>query len=108
MQWLKIPIGVAFLAGGGALLFWSAAGARLALMTPTRGLPLLILIGVALGLACLGAGLDFFGCWRATNPAPKIRNTKVYGAAEPASEGEARAAATGGVRAPLHDRTFTD
>ena len=101
-------MGVASLAGGGALFFWSTANARLALTGGTQGLPLLTLIGVALGLACMGASLDLFGLNRKDEPAPKIRNTKVYGDAEPASEREAKAAARGETQAPLRDRTFAD
>ena len=102
---LKIALGVASLIGGGALLFWGAASAR---FIPTQGLALPNLFGVVLGLACLGASLDFFGFTRRAEPEPKIRNTKVYGAAEPASEAEAKAAACGDTRAPLHGRTFAD
>ncbi|HXM36410.1 MAG TPA: hypothetical protein VN920_14550, partial [Pyrinomonadaceae bacterium] len=76
--------------------------------TATHGLPLLNLIAVALGLAALGASADFFGLWRRRDELPKVRNTKVYGAAEPASEQEAKAAAHGDLRAPLHDRTFSE
>ncbi len=106
--WLRVPLGVALLIGGGALLFWSATSARLALAGAIQGLPLLTLIGVALGLACLGASLDLFGLGRKAEPAPIIRNTKVYGDAEPASEREAKAAARGDTQAPLRDRTFAD
>jgi len=56
----------------------------------------------------LGASADFFGLWRRRDELPKVRNTKVYGAAEPASEQEAKAAAHGDLRAPLHDRTFSE
>lgn len=101
-------MGVAFLAGGGALLFWTATGARQALTTDTQGLPLLSLFGVALGLACLGASLDCFGFGQKAGPEPKIRNTKVYGDAEPASEWEAKAAASGDTRTSLCDQTFSD
>jgi hypothetical protein len=94
--------------GGGALLFWIAARTDLALSTATHGLPLLNLIAIALGLAALGASADLFGLWRRADTPPKIRNTKVYGAAEPASEQDAKAAAHGDVRAPLHDRTFSE
>ena len=107
-RWLRLALGVAFLIGGGALLFWIAARTDLALSTATHGLPLLNLIAVALGLAALGASADFFGLWRRRDELPKVRNTKVYGAAEPASEQEAKAAAHGDLRAPLHDRTFSE
>lgn len=102
-RWMRISLGVACVVAGGALLFWSATTAR-----PAQGLPLLTLVGIALGLAALGASADFLGLGRRADPLPKIRNTKVYGAAEPASELEAKAAASGGTRAPLHDRTFSD
>jgi hypothetical protein len=105
---LRVPLGVALLIGGGALVFWSATSVRLALAGAIQGLPLPTLIGVALGLACLGASLDLFGFGRKAEPPSKIRNTKVYGAAEPASEPEAKAAARGDTQAPLHDRTFAD
>jgi len=79
------------------------------LSTPTQGLPLLNLFGVALGIGCLGASLDLFGCWRAGAPPPKIRNTKVYGDAAPASEVEAKAAARGMALGPnLRTREFKD
>jgi hypothetical protein len=107
-RWLKLALGVACLIVGGALLFWIAARTDLALSTATNGLPLLNLIGVALGLAALGASADLFGLWRHADTLPKIRNTKVYGAAEPASEQETKAAAHGDLRAPLHDRTFSE
>ena len=105
---LRILLGVTFLIGGGALLFWTATSARPALTAEMQGLPLLSLFGVALGLACLGASLDAFGWCRAADPVPKIRNTKVYGDAEPASEPVAKAAASGGIRAAPHDQTFAD
>jgi hypothetical protein len=107
-RWLRLALGVAFLIGGGALLYWIALRTDLALSTATSGLPLLNLIAVALGLAALGAGADFLGLWRRRDALPKVRNTKVYGAAEPASEREAKAAAHGETRAPLHDRTFSE
>ena len=107
-RWLRLALGVAFLIAGGALLFWIAARTDLALSTATHGLPLLNLIAVTLGLAALGASADFFGLWRRRDALPKVRNTKVYGAAEPASEREAKAAARGEIRAPLHDRTFSE
>ena len=107
-RWLRLALGAAFLTGGGALLFWTAARTDLALSTATHGLPLLNLIAIALGLAALGASVDFFGLWRRRDELPKVRNTKVYGAAEPASEQEAKAAAHGDIRAPIHDRTFSE
>ncbi len=90
------------------MLFWVAVRTDLALSTATNGLPLLNLIAIALGLAALGASADFFGLWRRADTLPKIRNTKVYGAAEPASEQEAKAAAHDDIRAPLNDRTFSE
>ena len=107
-RWLRFLLGVACLIAGGALLFWIAMRTDLALSTATNGLPLLTLIAVGLGLAALGASAELFGLVRRTDTPPKIRNTKVYGAAEPASEQQAKAAAHGDMRAPLHDRTFTE
>lgn len=107
-RWIRALLGVALLIGGGALLFWSAASARLVLAGAIQGLPLLTLIGIAIGLACVGASLDLFGLSRKAEPAPIIRNTKVYGDAEPASECEAKAAARGDTQSPLRDRTFAD
>ena len=104
-RWLRLSLGVACLIASGALLFWVALRTD---FTATSGLPLLNLIATALGLAALGASADFFGLWRRADVPPKIRNTKVYGAAEPASEREAKAAARGEIRAPLHDRTFSE
>ena len=105
---MRLSLGVAFLIGGGALLFWIIARTDLALSTATNGLPLLNLIGVILGLAALGASAEFFGLVRRADTPPKVRNTTVYGAAEPASERQAKAAAHGDMRAPLHDRTFSE
>ena len=105
IRWLTLSLGVACLIAGGALLFWVVRRTDSAL---SSGLPLLNLIALALGLAALGASADFFGLWRRRDVPPKIRNTKVYGAAEPASEREAKAAARGDMRAPLHDRTFSE
>ena len=105
---LRFLLGVVCLIAGGALLYWIVARTDLALSTATNGLPLLTLIAVALGLAALGASAELFGLVRRTDTPPKIRNTKVYGAAEPASEQQAKAAAHGDMRAPLHDRTFTE
>jgi hypothetical protein len=102
-RWMRMSLSVACVIAGGALLFWSATTAR-----SERGVPLLILVGIALGLAALGASADFLGYGQREDPLPKIRNTKVYGAAEPASEVDAKAAASGGVRVPLHDQTFSD
>ena len=107
-RWLRLLLGVACLIAGGALLFWVAVRTDFALSTATNGLPLLNLIVIALGLAALGASADLFELWRPADTPPKIRNTKVYGAAEPASEQDAKAAAHGDVRAPLHDRTFSE
>jgi hypothetical protein len=107
-RWLRLALGVACLIAGGALLFWVAVRTDFALSTATNGLPLLNLIVIALGLAALGASADLFGLWRRADTPKKVRNTKVYGAAEPASELEAKAAAQGDVRAPLHDRTFSE
>ncbi len=107
-RWLRFALGVACLIAGGALLFWVVARTDLALSTATNGLPLLNLIAVALGLAALGASAELFGLVRRTDAPPKIRNTKVYGAAEPASEHEAKAAAHGDIRTPLNDRTFSE
>ncbi len=107
-RWLRVALGVAFLIGGGALLFWIAARTDLAPSTSTNGLPLLNLIAIAIGLAALGASADLFGLVRRAGTLPKVRNTKVYGAAEPASERDAKAAAHGDMKAPLHDRTFSD
>jgi hypothetical protein len=104
-RWLRLSLGVACLIAGGALLSWVALRSD---FTVTNGLPLLNLIATAIGLAALGASADFFGLWRRPDVPPKIRNTKVYGAAEPASEREAKAAARGDMRAPLHDRTFSE
>jgi hypothetical protein len=54
------------------------------------------------GFAFVIAGLGLQG-----HPTP--RNTNVHGAARPASESEAEAAARTGTKpAPLHDRTFPD
>ena len=107
-RWLRLSLGVACLIAGGALLFWIALTTDLALSHATNGLPLLNLIAIALGLASLGASADFFGLWQSADTPPKVRNTKVYGAAEPASEKDAKAAAHGDIRAPLHDRTFSE
>lgn len=107
-RWLRHTMGVASLTVGGSLLFWNATTIDRSLSTTTQGLPLLNFIGVVLGLAALGASAEFFGLVRRSDTLPKIRNTKVYGSAEPASEWEAKAAANGGVRAPLHDRIFSD
>ena len=107
-RWLRFALGVAFLMGGGALLFWIIARTDLALSTATNGLPLLNLIGVILGLAALGASAEFFGLVRRADIPPKLRNTKVYGAAEPASQEEARAAAQGDMQTPLRERTFSE
>jgi hypothetical protein len=101
-RWLRSLLGIACLIAGGALLFWIVARTDLALSIATNGLPLLTLIAIAFGLALFGASAELFGL------APKIRNTKVYGAAEPASEHEAKAAAQGGIHAPLLDRTFSE
>jgi hypothetical protein len=108
IRWLRLCLGVAFLIGGGALLFWSIAKTAAASSTMTNGLPLATLIAVALGLAALGASADLFGFGQKIDAPAKVRNTKVYGAAEPASELEAKVAASGGIRAPLHERTFSD
>jgi len=107
-RWLKPSLGVACLTTGGALLFWVAQRTDFPLSTATNGLSLLNLIAIALGLGALGASADFFGLWRRRDALPKVRNTKVYGAAEPASEQEAKAAARGDLPAPLHDRTFSE
>ena len=107
-RWLRLSLGVACLNAGGALLFWVAVRTDFALSTATNGLPLLNLIVIALGLAALGASADFFGLWQRAETPSKVRNTKVYGAAEPASEHDAKAAARGEIRAPLHDRTFSE
>ena len=107
-RWLKLSLGVACLIAGGALLFWVAVRTDFTLSTATNGLPLLNLIVIALGLAALGASADLFGLWRRAETSPKVRNTKVYGAAEPASEQEAKAAARGEIRAALHDQTFSE
>ena len=107
-RWLKLSRGVACLIAGGALLFWVAERTDFPRSTATNGLPLLNLIVIALGLAALGASAEFFGLVRRADASPKVRNTKVYGAAAPASEQEAKAAARGDMRAPLHDRTFSE
>ena len=107
-RWLKRSLGVAFVVGGGALVFWSVARFNFPMPSATQGVPLLSLIGVALGLAALGASADLLGLSPRSDSPPKIRNTKVYGCAEPASEEEAKATANGGIRAPMHDRTFSD
>ncbi len=107
-RWMKLVLGVACLIAGGALLSWVALRTNFALSTATNGLPLLNLIAIALGLAALGASAELFGLVRRTDTPPKIRNTKVYGAAEPASEQEAKAAAHDDIRAPLNDRTFSE
>ncbi len=107
-RWLRLSLGVASLIGGGALLYWGIA--KIASPSPTtiNGIPLVTLIGVALGLAALGASADFFGFGQKRDTPSKVRNTKVYGAAAPASEQEAKAAAHGDVRTPLHDQTFSE
>ena len=107
-RWLRHLLGVAFLIGGGALLFHTTARTDFAQSVTTSGLPLLTLISIALGLAALGASADCLGLWRRRDAPSKVRNTKVYGAAEPASEQEAKAAARGEMRAPLNDRTFSE
>ncbi len=107
-RWLKRSLGVALLFVGGALVFWSVAKIGLTSSETPHGLPLLNLIGVALGLAALGASADLLGLSPRSDAPPKIRNTKVYGSAEPASEREAKATANGGMKAPVHDRTFSD
>lgn len=57
---------------------------------------------LVVGLAFIAAGLGI-----QANLAP--RNTNVHGAARPASESEADAAARSGTKpAPLHDRIFPD
>lgn len=57
---------------------------------------------LVVGLAFLAVG---FGVQTTLPP----RNTNVYGAAKPASESEAQAAARGSKKAaPLHDQTFPD
>jgi hypothetical protein len=53
------------------------------------------------GLAFVAAGLGVHA-----NLTPK--NTNVHGAARPASETEAQAAARSDTKAPFHDRTFSD
>jgi hypothetical protein len=58
-------------------------------------------IWLAVGLAFIWAGVGV----RANLPA---RTTDVYGAAKPASETEAQAAARGEVKSSLHDQTFPD
>lgn len=57
---------------------------------------------LVVGFAFLAAGIGV----QTTSPP---RNTNVYGAAKPASESEAQAAARGGkTSTPLHDQTFPD
>jgi hypothetical protein len=54
------------------------------------------------GLAFIGAGVGI-----QSQRAPK--NTNVYGAAQPATEAEAQAAARGHLKStPLHNQSFTD
>jgi len=57
---------------------------------------------VVVGIAFVGAALGIHH----HKEAP--RNEGIYGAAKPASEAEAHAAATGAKKAPLHERMFPD
>ena len=107
-RWVRLGLGVAFLTGGGALLFWSVARNDLLSSVPTNGLPLLTLIAIVLGLAGLGASADLLGITRQEEPLPKTRNTGVYGTAEPAPEVEAAAVASGKAQTPLSDQTFSE
>ena len=56
---------------------------------------------LVVGLAFVAAGLGVHA-----NLTPK--NTNVHGDARPASEPEAQAAARSDMKAPFHDRTFSD
>ena len=62
--WLRIPLGVACLVAGGALLAWNGAAIALTLMHSGGGMALPTLGGLLLGLAGLGACADCFGWLR--------------------------------------------
>ena len=66
----RIAFGLICFAFGSVLACWSVASIARAWETTTQGLPLLNLIGVALGLAGLGASADLLGRSRPT-AAPK-------------------------------------
>jgi hypothetical protein len=97
----------------------------------TRGLDttaLLLLSALGVLAVGVGAGLIYFGYFAPwefaiwlfvcvaflavglpSQGVPTPRNTKVHGAAQPASEWEAQAAARGDTKsAPMHDQTFPD
>jgi len=96
------------LAGGAALFAWNSWEILFSLTQTGRGLPLGNFFGFVAGLGGLGASLDLLGPPRAPDAAKKDI-AKVHGAAQPASEWEAQAAARGDTKsAPMHDQTFPD
>lgn len=58
-------------------------------------------VGLFIGSAFVVVGLG-------VHPVQTPKNTNVHGAAKPASEREAHAAARGDTKAPMHDQTFAD
>jgi type IV secretion system protein VirD4 len=69
--WLRIPLGVACLGAGGALLAWNGAAIALTLMHSGGGLALTNLGGLLLGLTGLGACADYFGWLRSRGAGQK-------------------------------------
>jgi hypothetical protein len=104
---VRFLLGVASLAAGGALVAFSAHGAYLVAVTKVgHGLP--YTFGCIVGVMMMGGAWDLFRGPRAPEPEKKDI-AKVHGAAQPASECEAQAAARGDTKsAPMHDQTFPD
>lgn len=92
----KIGVGLVSVLAGLAF-----AGAYAALHFGWFRSPWEMAVWLVVGFAFVAAGVGV----RANLP---TRNSDVYGAAKPASETEAQAAARGEVKSSLHDQTFPD
>jgi hypothetical protein len=106
--WLRVPLGVVCLGASGALLMWNGEALLTEMGQTGGGLSLLNFGGLMLGTVSLGASADCFGLMpRVAEKEKQPKNTLVHGAAAPASEHEAQAAARGDAKkAPMHDATF--
>jgi len=104
---IRFPLGVACLAAGCATTLFSVWGLYVVAITKVgHGLP--YTFGCVIGVMMIGGAWDLFRGPRAPEPEKKDI-TKVHGAAQPASECEAQAAARGDTKsAPMHDQTFPD